>query len=299
MIKDFDDLIERVKKVKKSTVCVAEANDKTVLESVKMATDLGIIDSILVGNEEEIESLAKEIGLKDYKIVHGDTPEDSAAEAVKQVSSGKAEILMKGLVNTSIYMRAILNRDYGLRTGRLLSLLAVYDLPDYHKLMYCSDSGVNVAPNLEQKKEILANMVGAMKNVGIEEPKVAALTANEMVDESIQSTVDADKLVKAVENGELPSCIIEGPISFDIAFDKEAAEHKGIDSKISGDLDGILFSNMEMGNVLGKSWLHFNDAQWAGIILGASHPVILGSRSDTAEIKLNSIALACLTKDDK
>ena len=297
MIKDFTDLIDKVKLVGKSTICVAAADDAEVLKAVKIATDIGIVDSILVGDKEKIEEMAKKIDLINYEIVHQDTPEEAALEAVKIVKSGRAKILMKGLVNTSVYMRALLNKEYGLRTGRLLSLMAVYELPMYHKLLYCTDSGVNVSPNLEQKKDILTNTLLALQGMGLDMPKVAALTANEMVDPKIQSTVDADSLVTMVKNGEIPNCIIEGPIAFDVAFDKHAAEHKGIDSKIAGDVDVLMFSNMETGNALGKSWLHFNKAKWAGIILGATNPIVLGSRSDTAEIKVNSIALACLASD--
>lgn len=297
MIKDFTDLIEKVKLVGKSTICVAAADDAEVLKAVKIATDIGIVDSILVGDKEKIEAIAKKIELINYEIVHQDTPEEAALEAVKIVKSGRAKILMKGLVNTSVYMRALLNKEYGLRTGRLLSLMAVYELPMYHKLLYCTDSGVNVSPNLEQKKDILTNTLLALQGMGLDMPKVAALTANEMVDPKIQSTVDADALVQMVKDGEIPNCVIEGPIAFDVAFDQHAAEHKGIDSKIAGDVDVLMFSNMETGNALGKSWLHFNKAKWAGIILGATNPIVLGSRSDTAEIKVNSIALACLASN--
>lgn len=293
-MKDFDSLIEKVKLMDKSTVSVAAADDEEVLKAVKIASDLGFIESILVGNQEKIEAMVKDIGLRNYEIVHADTPEEAALEAVKIVKSGRAQVLMKGFVNTSVYMRAILNREFGLRTGRLLSLLAVYDIPEYHKLLFCTDSGVNVSPNLQQKKDILTNTLLATKSMGLDMPKVAALTANEMVDPKIQATLDANALVEMVGKGEIPECIIEGPIAFDVAFDKGAAEHKGIDSKIAGDVDVLMFSNMETGNALGKSWLHFNKAKWAGIILGGSNPVVLGSRSDTAEIKVNSIALACL-----
>lgn len=297
MIKDFNDLIERVKKIEKSTVCVAAAGDEEVIKALKMATDLGFIRSILVGDREEIQAIVDSVGLKDYEIVHCDSGEEAALEAVKIVSSARADVLMKGLVNTSVYMRAILNREFGLRTGRLLSLMAVYEHPKYHKLLYCTDSGVNVSPNLDQKKDILNNTLMAVKSIGIKQPKVACLTANEMVDPKIQSTVDANALVEMVEAGEIESCIIEGPIAFDVAFSKEAASHKGINSRVSGDVDVLMFSNMETGNVLGKTWLHFDDAKWAGIILGGRNPIILGSRSDTAKIKLNSIALACLSKN--
>ncbi|MGJ0847047.1 phosphate acyltransferase [Tissierella praeacuta] len=299
MIKNFNNLIQKVKEVEKSTVCVAAADDEEVLKAVKIATDIGFIDSILVGDKEKIEAIIKNIGLRDYKIVNKESSEKATLEAVKIVKSGKANVLMKGLVNTSVYMRAVLNRENGLRTGRLLSLLAVYELPGYHKLLYCTDSGVNVSPTLEQKKDILTNALLALQGIGMDIPKVACLAANEMVDPKISSTVDAKALVDMVENDEIPKCIIEGPIAFDVAFDSHAAEHKGINSRISGDVDLLVFPNMETGNALGKSWLHFNKAKWAGIILGASNPVVLGSRSDTAEIKVNSIALACLASNIK
>ena len=225
-----------------------------------------------------------------------DCPDEAEAmkTAVELVRNKTADVLMKGIVNTAVYMRGVLNKEYGLRTGNLLSLLAVYELPQYHKLIYCSDSGINVAPDLEQKKVIMRSALNAMKNLGFENPNVAILTANEMVDPKVISTVDAAALVEMVKNGELPACTAEGPIAFDVAFDKHAAEHKGIDSKIAGEVDLLIFPNIEAGNIVGKSWLQFNGAKWAGIVLGAAAPVILGSRSDTPEIKINSIALACL-----
>lgn len=297
MMRNFVELIEAAKSAPRSVISVAGAEDRAVLEAVKLAEDLGFVRSILVGRRAGIERLAKEIGLKSYEIVEAESPEAAVEAAVQVVREGRAGILMKGFVNTSVYMRGILSRDRGLRTGRLLSLLAVYEVPGYHKLIYASDSGVNVSPDLAQKKDILMNSVLALKTIGIPEPKVAALTANEMVDPKVGATVDAAALVEAVRSGELPSCVIEGPIAFDVAFDAEAARHKGVESRIAGDVDLLIFPNIETGNVLGKSWLHFNKAKWAGIILGASHPVVLGSRSDTAEIKLNSIALAHLASN--
>ena len=294
MLKNFDDLLQQAKKLKKVKVSVAAAEDEAVLTAVKYASDLGFIDPILVGDEEKIKSIASKIELKNYEVVNSTSAEESAKIAVKLVKENKAKVLMKGLVNTSVYLRAILNRENGLRSGRLLSLLAVYELPQYHKLLYCTDSGIHVAPDLKQKKDIMTNALLSMKSIGIENPKTAILTANEMLDPKVQSTVDADALVKMVNNNEIPSCIAEGPIAFDVAFDEHAAKHKGIDSKIAGDVDLLVFPNIETGNVLGKSWLRFNNAKWAGIVLGATNPVILGSRSDTAEIKVNSIALACL-----
>ncbi len=297
MLKNFDEVLEKVRSIEPFTVSVAAAADKELLQAVKEAADLGFVRPVLVGDTKAIGDICAEIGLKPLDILAADGEEEAVAAAVKAVREGGAQVLMKGLVNTSIYMRGILNKEHGLRTGRLLSMMAVYEAPGYHKLVYCSDSGINVAPNLEQKKDILKNILLATKSIGLENPKVAALTANEMVDPKIQSTVDAAGLVEYVASGALGpdlSCIIEGPIAFDVAFDPHAAAHKKIDSKITGETDIVIFPNMEAGNIMGKSWIHLCKCRWAGIVLGATHPVILGSRADTPEIKLNSIALACL-----
>lgn len=294
MLKSFHDLLEKVRSIPPRTVSVAVAQDETVMTAVRDAAELGFIKPVLVGDGEKIQQLAAKIGFSGFETLHRAEEAEAVQAAVELVRTGGAEVLMKGLLNTSVYMRGILNREYGLRTGRLLSLLAVYELPQYHKLIYGSDSGVNVAPGLAQKKDILTNALLAMQNLGLASPKVAMLTANEMVDPKVQATVDAAALVEMVEQGEVPPCVAEGPIAFDVAFDAQSAAHKGINSKIAGDVDLLLFPNIEAGNVVGKSWLQFNGAKWAGIILGAAAPAILGSRSDTPEIKINSIALACL-----
>ena len=298
MLKNFDEVQERVRSIREPyIVSVAAAEDKELLLAVKTAADLGFVRPVLAGDPKAVGDICAEIGLKPLDILEAHGEEEAVAVAVKAVREGGAQVLMKGLVNTSIYMRGILNKEHGLRTGRLLSMMAVYEAPGYHKLVYCSDSGINVAPNLEQKKDILKNILLATKSIGLETPKVAALTANEMVDPKIQSTVDAAGLVEYAASGalgaELP-CVIEGPIAFDVAFDPHAAAHKKIDSKITGETDIVIFPNMEAGNIMGKSWIHLCKCRWAGIVLGATHPVILGSRADTPEIKLNSIALACL-----
>ncbi len=293
-MKSFLSVIEKAQKMGPFTISVAGAEDYSLLMALKDAQDLGFVNPVLVGDSNQIESLSTEIGLRPLDIINSKSPEDSGAIAVSLVKNGSCDILMKGMINTSIYMRAILNKEHGLRTNQLISLLAAYEIPEYHKLLFCTDSGINVAPNLEQKKDIVNNALSAMQSLGIQRPKVAVLTANEMVDAKVQSTVDAKALVDMATIGQVMPCIIEGPISFDIAFSPKAAEHKGINSNISGDCDLLVFPNIETGNALGKSWLHFNKAKWAGIVLGASKPVILGSRSDTNEIKINSIALGCL-----
>nr|WP_321255711.1 phosphate acyltransferase [uncultured Pseudodesulfovibrio sp.] len=294
MLKDFNELIEKAKSGRQYKVCVAAAQDGELLHAVKLAVDMGFMRPVLVGNEKIVRDLAAEVGLTDFELVACDDVDECAAVAVEIVKSGQADVLMKGIINTATYMRAILNRETGLRNGSLISALAVYDLKEYHKLIYCSDSGINTAPDVEQKQAILVNALGAMKRLGMDCPNVAALTASETVHPKIQASVDADMLVKLAEKGEIPSCVIEGPIAFDVAFDRHAAEHKGIDSKVSGEVDLILAPNIETGNALGKSWLTLSNAKWAGVVLGTTHPVVLGSRSDTAEVKINSIALACL-----
>ena len=298
MLKNFDEVQERVRSIREPyIVSVAAAEDKELLLAVKTAAELGFVRPVLTGDPKAVGEICADIGLKPLDILEAHGEEEAVAVAVKSVREGGAQVLMKGLVNTSIYMRGILNKEQGLRTGRLLSMMAVYEAPGYHKLVYCSDSGINVAPNLEQKKDILKNILLATKSIGLETPKVAALSANEMVDPKIQSTVDAAGLVEYVASGALGpdlSCIIEGPIAFDVAFDPHAAAHKKLDSKITGETDIVIFPNMEAGNIMGKSWIHLCRCRWAGIVLGATHPVILGSRADTPEIKLNSIALACL-----
>lgn len=294
MLKNFQDLLNQARSVPPRTVAVAVAQDEAVMTAVRDAAALGFVRPVLVGDEEKIREIADRIGFSGFEIVHRPGEAEAVEAAVRLVREHGADVLMKGLVNTAVYMRGILNREWGLRTGRLLSLLAVYELPQYHKLIYCSDSGVNVVPDLAQKKDILTNALLAMKNLGMENPKTAMLTANEMLDPKVQATVDAAGLVEMVEKGEVPPCIAEGPISFDVAFDAHAAAHKGVHSRIAGDVDLLIFPNIEAGNIMGKSWLQFNGAKWAGIILGAAAPAILGSRSDTPEIKINSIAMACL-----
>nr|WP_239057803.1 phosphate acyltransferase [Pseudodesulfovibrio sp. JC047] len=293
-MKDFTELMEKVSSGRQYTVCVAAAQDGELLHAVKLAVDMGFMRPILVGNEKIVTDLAAEVGLTEFEVVPCDDVDECAAVAVEVVKSGRADVLMKGVISTATYMRAILNRETGLRNGSLISALAVYELKEYHKLVYCSDSGINTAPDADQKQAILTNALGAMHRLGLDCPNVAALAASETVHPKIQASVDADMLVKLAEQGELPRCVIEGPIAFDVAFDRHAAEHKGIESAISGEVDLILAPNIETGNALGKSWLTLSHAKWAGVVLGTTHPVVLGSRSDTAEVKINSIALACL-----
>lgn len=294
MFADFQALIREVQKGKTFRLCVAAAEDRELLQAVKMAVDLGFVYPILVGEKDRVLDAAYTAGLKEYELIASEGPEQSSTMSVAMIREGRADVLMKGAINTSLYMRAILDRETGLRSGGLLSALAVYEVREYHKLIFCSDSGINAVPDLEQKKAILTNALTAMRSLGFESPLVAALAASEVVHPKVQSTVDAAELARLAGEGEFGPCVVEGPIAFDVAFDRHAAEHKGLDSVVSGEVDLLLSPNIETGNAVGKSWLTLNKAKWAGVVLGTAHPVVLGSRSDTAEVKINSIALACL-----
>ncbi len=300
MYRNYQEIRERVKGGGPVTVSVAVAQDREVLAALKMAAQEGIAKAILVGNEAEIRPLLKVVGLpEDTPIVHESDAAKAALKAVSLVRRGEAQVLMKGLINSSDFLRAVLNQEEGLRTGRLLSHLGAFEVPGQEKLLFVSDGGMNIAPGLKEKKDILVNAMLALQGMGIAEPRVALLTANEMVNPKMIATVDAQTLAEMAAAGELPNGVIEGPIALDVAFSPEAAGHKGISSRISGQVDLYLVPTIEVGNVLGKSLIYFAGAKMAGVILGATHPIVMTSRAETPEGKLNSIAMACLMNTGK
>jgi phosphate butyryltransferase len=263
--------------------------------AVQHAASLGIAKAVLVGDENLIRPLMNKVGMKeDTCVIHEPDMTKASLKAVSLVSTGKAQVVMKGLVNSSDFLRAVLNGEVGLRTGRLLNHLAVFELPDADKLIFLTDGGMNIAPTLIEKKDILINSILALQGLGIEKPNVAVLTANEQVNAKMPATVDARDLVEISKQPDFPSSIVEGPIAFDVAVSPEAAKHKKIKSEISGKADLFLVPNIETGNVLGKVWIHYAKAKMAGLVLGTTHPVVMTSRSETAEGKLDSIALASL-----
>lgn len=295
MIRNFKEVIDKARALGRTTVSVAAAQDMEILKAVKAAYDEGIADGILVGDAGIIKPMAEEIGLPEsVRIIDEPDMDMAALKAVSLVKEGEAGILVKGLINSSNFLRAALNEEWGLRTGRILNHLAAFEIPGEKKLVFHADGGMNIAPNLEQKKGILINTIETLNSIGIENPKVAVLAANEQVNPKMPVTLDAKALVEMAEAGELPPCIIEGPIAMDVAARREAAEHKGIDSRISGDVDIFLVPDIEAGNMIGKTLVCYAKAKIGGVIIGATHPMVLVSRSDSAEAKLNSIALACL-----
>jgi len=239
--------------------------------------------------------MAEALGLTGrVELIHEADPDQACLVAAGCVRDGVAQALMKGMVNSSVFLKAALHPERGLRTGRLLSHLAAMEIPGAAKLSFFTDGGMNIAPGLEEKRQIMVNALEALHLMGIETPRVAVLTANEQVSPKMPATMDAQALVEAWEAGAYPNCIVEGPIAMDVALSPEAAHHKGIHSRVSGEVDLFLAPNIEAGNMITKVLLHYTPSKFAGMVLGATHPIVMGSRADSAEAKLNAIAMAAL-----
>jgi len=278
------------------TIAVAVAEDNTVLTAIHNAKLEGIADAILVGNKEEIKAIAKDcdIDLKNYQIINIEDKMEACRKAVELVSTGKAQLLMKGLVDTSVLLTSVLDESIGLRTNNVLSHVAVFNVPDYERLFYVTDAAMNIAPDLEQKKQIINNAVTLAHALGNSNPKVAVLSAVEKVNPKMQATMDASELVRMYEDKEITGCIVGGPFALDNAVSDKAAKHKGISHLVAGEADILMVPTIEAGNMLYKSMVFFARAKNAGIIVGAKAPVVLTSRADSDEAKLYSIALGVL-----
>lgn len=297
MINKLEDILQQLKGGNKVVLSVAAAHDEEVLLAIQSAVEKEIIVPILIGEENKIREISKEIGfnLDEIKIIHKDTIEECAETAVKLVSSKEADFVMKGLLDTSVILKAVLNKEWGLRTDSLLSHVMIYEIPNYDKLLVTTDGGMNIAPNYEQKVKILKNAIEATKPLGLEEIKVACLAAKEKVNPKMQATVDARALQEACERGEFgEGIVVEGPLAFDLAVSKEAAKIKGFKSKVTGETDIMLMPTIEVGNGIGKALTYFASGKSAGIIMGAKAPIVLVSRSDSHESKLYSIAYGAL-----
>lgn len=294
MLTSLSQLHLQAKQSVKKKLVLAAAHDDNALEAVHNACEIGIIDAILVGNEEKIIAIAssKSINLKSYRIINEPDVNKAAAIAVKLVRDKEADILMKGNLSTANLLRAVLNKEWGLRSGDLLSHLALFEIPAYHKIIALTDAAMNVAPDLAGKTAIIKNAVEYMSTLGITNPKVALLCAVETVNEAMPATMEAALLSKMGARGQIKNCIIDGPLAFDNAIDKHSAEHKGIVSDVAGDADLLVCPDLEAANMLYKSFIFFAKASCAAVIVGASAPIVLTSRADSDETKLNSIALA-------
>jgi len=292
-IENFDQLLSFVKSKEKKRLAIASAEGEEIVEAVKRATDAGILQAVLIGNGEKITDLCQNLNfdLDKVEIVDTKDPKLASQLAVELVKRKKADMLMKGKVDTSTLLKAILDKEKGLRGARLLSHVAVVEVESYHKLMLVTDGGININPDVNKKVDILKNAVEVAKKMGIEKPKVSCLAAVESVNPEMQETVDAAVLVKMAERGDIEDVIIDGPVAFDIAVDSQSARMKGIISPIAGDTDIFLVPNIASGNIFVKALIYLAKAKVGGIVVGGGAPIILLSRSDTAAMKLYSMAL--------
>lgn len=301
MIKNFQEVVEKVKKQNIKKVAVAVAQDKHILGAIKEAHIQGIVEAILVGDKKEIEIIALEIGmdLGQFELIDEADKNKAALKAVELVRLGKADMVMKGLIDTKGFLRAILDKEIGLRTGKLMSHVAVFEVNTINRLIFITDAALNMYPKLKEKVSIVENAVTVAQAIGVEKPKVAAICAVEVVNENMEATVDAAILSKMNDRGQINDCVIDGPLALDNALSEEAAFHKGIISDVAGKADILLMPNIESGNVMYKTLTYTSDCKNGGLLVGASAPVILTSRSDSKESKIYSIALAALVANKK
>ncbi len=294
----FESLLDQAKSLGRAKVAVAAAADKEVLEAIMLAEKEGLITPILVGDISEIKRLAQEIGfsLNGAELIHAPSLEAAAHKAVDVVADGQAHFLMKGQINSADFLRAVLRPVLGLRTKRLLSHLSAFQVPGFSRMLFVTDGGVNIAPNLAQKKEILENSLLYLNGIGMDWVNVIVLTANEVVNPKMPATLDAQALTEMNLAGEFPGAIVEGPLALDGAVSATALKHKGISSKINGEVDLFLVPSIEVGNVLGKSMVYFAGATMAGILLGAQVPIVLTSRNDTPRSKFMALTMAALNR---
>ena len=300
MSKSFNDLLSQVSQCSKKKLAVAVAQDKAVLEAVKAAKDQGIADAILVGDAEKINAIGAELGMNmaDYEVINELDTVTASLTAVKLVHDGKADMYMKGLLDTKTFLKSVLDKEVGLRTGKPLSHVCVFEIPGIDRLLFLTDVAFMPYPTLEDKVNIINLVTEIAQSCGVECPKVAPLAAVEVVNPKMPVTVEAAELTKMNDEGQITGCIVDGPLSMDLALYKEAAEETGATGrKIVGDADVLLFPDIHAGNIAYKAIVHMVDVKNGNILMGTKAPVILTSRSDSCEVKVNSIALAAIVAD--
>jgi len=294
MITSFDELLKKVKTRPKKTIAVAMADEHDVLSAISNASKEGIADAVLVGDKKNIIKCAKEknIDIKKFDILHAEGENQAVVRAIQLVREQLADTLMKGRCSSATLLKGVLDKQHDVRTGRLLSHCAVLEVPTYHKLIFMTDGGMNIAPDLDAKIGIIDNAVACARLLGIDPPKVALISALEKVNyKAMPCTVDAAVLSKMNERGQIQNAIVDGPLALDNAISKKACETKGIVSPVGGDADILIMPAIEAGNVFYKALSILAHAKTAGVVLGAKVPIILSSRADTEETKYLSIAV--------
>ncbi len=294
MLKKLDELIEIARQKKTRRLAVAAAGDTHVLQAVRRAVENEIIIPVLIGNQENIEKFAGEAGfdLTNIVIYNQPDPNDATRKAVSLIRQGEADIVMKGLVSTAPLLKAVLDKEHGLRKGGTLSHFALIESPHYYKLFGVTDAGMNIAPEFQEKVDMVNNAVEIFHGLGNPEPKVAIIGPLEVVNPKIESTAHAAMLSKMNERGQIKRCMIDGPFAIDNAVSKRAAEQKGMSGNVAGDADILMTPELNSGNVLYKTLMFLGGCTSAAVIMGARAPIVLPSRADTEKSKMMSIALA-------
>lgn len=294
ILTSLDQVFEIAKSKPARRIVVAAAADEHALAAVRMAMNEGIVTPILIGDSKGIEKIAKDSGfpIESAEVINENNPVEACRIAVNMVRDGEVKILMKGLVGTADLLRIILNRDSGIGRGVTMTHAALIECPAYHKLLCITDAGMNVAPGIKEKADIIKNAVGIYKKLRLDDPKVAVLAAVEVVNEKMQATIDAAMLTQMNRRGQIKDCIIDGPFAFDNVVSKEACDYKGIKTEVGGDADIVLCPEIETGNTLYKALTYLAGSTAASILLGATVPVVLNSRTDSDRSKLMSLALA-------
>jgi phosphate butyryltransferase len=281
---------------------VASAEDDAVLEAVSNAKAMGLQKIILIGDENQMEKIARaqNINLNQFEVIHEPNKISAAEQSVLLVKDGHADMVMKGLVESAIFLKAVFKKDMGINLGKTISHTSVLELPNYHKLMLLTDGAIIIAPSLNDKKAIIQNAANLACSIGVKKPKVALLAAIEMVNpEKMPCTADAAILTQMNRRGEFPACIIDGPLAFDNVVNGNSIKVKKIESPVAGDADILVAPSIEVGNILYKSLVYMGNAKSAGLVLGTRVPVIMTSRADSPETKLASIALGILSWYEK
>lgn len=293
MIKNLKDLIEQVKNKEKKKIVVAVAEDLEVLVVVEEALKLKLADFILVGDKQKIEKIASENNIKlSCKIVDESDHKRAAEKAVELVKKGEAGALMKGLLHTGTFLKAVLNKENGLNIGKLVSQISLFDKEFGEGLQLLTDCAMAIQPTLDEKKKIIENAIELALKIGYEKPKVALISALEIVNPEIPDTLEAAILSKMGDRGQIKNAIIDGPFALDNAISPEAAKHKGIKSEVAGQADILVVPNLQVGNVLTKALTYYAHKDVAAAVIGAGAPIIMTSRTDSVKNKLLSIALA-------
>ncbi|MBW6515796.1 MAG: bifunctional enoyl-CoA hydratase/phosphate acetyltransferase [Candidatus Cloacimonetes bacterium] len=297
MIKDFNQLIAKVKEMPNKTVVIAAAQSATALEAAVMAKKENLAESLLVGDKKYIQEFLQKKYKKfagSFKIIDtGEDLEKACQESVKAINSNKGHLILKGKADTAILLKAVLDKETGLRTGSILSDVLVYEHPD--KLMLMSDGGINLYPEIQEKIAIINNAVKVAKALEIEMPRVAVLAAVEAVNPKMPCTIDASLLAKMNDRKQIPDCYVDGPLAFDNAVSEEAAKTKGIESEVAGKADVLIVPNIEAGNIFGKALTYYCHYRVAHVVMGAKVPILIASRADDAETKKLSMALGILS----